>query len=353
MKLIKTCSIFIVILLILGVGGFIYAKGWYNDAIFERNEENVENIEITITEGEGISEVAEDLENLGLIKSGTALKIYLKLENLNPNIKVGTYSIPSNSTVPEIISFLEQGVLKPATTVTIKEGLTNTQIGVVLSETLENFDGATFTDIVENPDNYVFSPEVQTFLNTYKPAGKPLLGFLYPDTYRFDNDQTMQSIVETMIQNFITKAALELNLTNLALTQSEITNLYDALILASVIEKEASGNDNRAMISSVFHNRLQDGYLLQSDATINFITGKFDPGVLIEDTKIDSPYNTYLYTGLMPTPINNPRLESIKASLYPEVSDYYYFFHTDEGETFYSETLEEHNSKVQQYRGPL
>ena len=122
--------------------------------------------------------------------------------------------------------------------------------------------------------------------------------------------------------------------------------MYEAVILASIIEKEASNNNSQPGISSVFHNRLREGIRLQSDATIVYFTGRDDFITSLADTEIDNPYNTYRIDGLTPTPINSPGINSIKAALYPETSDYYYFFYDKLGIVYYSRTFEEHSAKA-------
>ena len=110
-------------------------------------------------------------------------------------------------------------------------------------------------------------------------------------------------------------------------------------------------NEERDEISSVFTNRLEIGMALQSDATVNYATGKSDPRPTFADTKIDSPYNTYKYPGLPPTPICNPRIESIEAALNPADTDYYYFIHeqTGSGKVHFAKTESEHNANIAKY----
>ena len=215
----------------------------------------------------------------------------------------------------------------------------------------ETFNKALYLDIAQNPDNYTFTAEIDTFLATNKPVGVSLEGFLYPDTYEFDPAYTEEQIISKFLENFMLKVDDNLNLGSLNLTQDNVPTLYDALILGSIVEEESSAWDDRKEIAGVFHNRLINGMLLQSDATVNYITGKNDAGVLIADTKIDSPYNTYMYAGLPPAPISSPRIESIVASLYPNSTSYFYFLHTPEGQTYFAETLDEHTYNVEQYLG--
>ncbi|MFS8131392.1 MAG: endolytic transglycosylase MltG [Candidatus Dojkabacteria bacterium] len=350
----KSCFVLIVgLILIIVAGGFV-ALNTYNNAIYSPNSTSTDTVIFKVEDGDTLSSVSKTLEQKGLIKNSEILKLYLKINNIDPKIKVGTYSIPKDKSALEIITILEDGVLKPGIRVTLKEGLRHEQIATLVASALgtdAKFTETEFNSISDTPDLFVFKTDVAEFLTQYKPTGVSLEGFLYPDTYEFSTDQSTQQIVEVMIENFINKVNANLTLNNLNLKQSNVTTLYQGLTLASIIEKEASKTDDRAEIAGIFHNRIENGMLLQSDATVNYITGKNDPGVNADDVQIDSPYNTYKYVGLPPTPIDNPRIESIVAALYPNKTIYFYFFHTDDGQTYFSETFEEHQQKACQYRG--
>lgn len=344
----KGCGLFLVIIIIIAVSGFLFAQNWYNNAIFNR-EETDDTIEYTVESGATFSSVLDDLIENGYKTEKLAVQLYLRSKGLSPNIKVGEFLIPLNANIPELIDILEQGVLKPATTVTIKEGLRYEQIADILESSISNttqFDKEEFLRIADNPDLYEFSTEVETFLNTHKPSGKSLRGLLYPDTYRIDEGSTTVEVVNFMLENFISQVNTKLDLDNLTSNQQNFTDLYSGLILASIIEKEASAWDDRSEISGVFHNRLRTNMPLGSDATVNFFTGKNDAGVTFADRDRQSPYNTYLNVGLPPTPINNPRIESLDAALKPNITNYFFFYHTPDGKTFYNQTLGGHSAGV-------
>ncbi len=207
-----------------------------------------------------------------------------------------------------------------------------------------------------------------------KPKSASLEGFLFPDTYLFAKNGTVEAIIKKLLDNFEARLA---SLPPAAQTSDDryIIGRYEALMvkgqkgmslfqivtLASIIEKETGRNfgalnadqrraldEERKTIAGIFYNRLQRGMALQSDATINFITGKNDPAASAADLEIDSPYNTYKYPGLPPGPICNPSLSSIAAALAPIETDYLYFFHRQpSGEVVYSRTFEEHVRKKQ------
>jgi UPF0755 protein len=187
-----------------------------------------------------------------------------------------------------------------------------------------------------------------------------LQGFLYPNTYRLfksitnriitSDKDAAQVVIKKLLTEFFNK--LPNNAENLARQQG--LSLYQAITLASIIEKETGRNaltadskqnldEERKIIAGIFYNRLKIKMALQSDATINYITGKNDPSATLADLEIDSPYNTYKYSGLPPTPIANPSLSSILAVLSPTKTDYLYFLHKQPtGEPVYAKTFDEH-----------
>jgi UPF0755 protein len=191
-----------------------------------------------------------------------------------------------------------------------------------------------------------------------KPAKADLEGFLFPDTYRFNKTSTPEMLVEKMLIDF-TQRVEGIGVTagkskyTIAGYEQYPLSFYEVLTLASIIEKESGGStgslsldEERAIVAGVFYNRLAIGKALESDATVNYITGKNTPGVSNADTEINSPYNTYKYPGLPPGPICSPSLSSIKAALNPRKTDYYYFFHKQpSGEVVFSKTFEEHRRK--------
>ncbi|EKD43545.1 MAG: Aminodeoxychorismate lyase, partial [uncultured bacterium] len=126
-------------------------------------------------------------------------------------------------------------------------------------------------------------------------------------------------------------------------------SLVEILTMASVVEKEAPTSDSMGIVADIFWRRYQKNWALQSCATVNYITGKNDPGVTDKDRAIDSLFNTYKYPGLPLGPISNPSLTAIKAVIYPIKNDYWYFMSGTDGAMHYAKTLEEHNRNVFKY----
>lgn len=343
--------IFFVFLVII-IGGVLVAYKTYDETINYVAEIN-DPVQFTVVEGDNFTTLLDELQSKGLIKNKQVIQVYLSLNDINPNVKIGTYTIESDIDLPRLIEILEKGVFKPGVRVTIREGLRSDQIADLLEAELSTSTGYSngeFVAFVNNPAIELLSEETRLFLSTHLPAGKSLEGFLFPDTYEFSPEQTTMQILNVMLGNFVTKVSADIDFSNID-TGSQTPTLYSGLTLASIVEKEASGNDKKEVISSVFHNRLRDGMRLESDATVNYVTKKNDAAPLIADTLIESPYNTYRSDGLPPTPINNPGLASIKAALFPDQTGYYFFFHDDAGNSYLSTTYNEHLIKVDQIRG--
>lgn len=329
----------LVFLVIVGIGAYFFFENWYSTGIENRVSDSQETVRFDVESGEGTSSIGARLKEEQLIENDLLFKLYLKRENKGGVIQAGEFEIPRNSNIVEIVEILSNARELDIVRVTLIEGYTTKQIGETLASKFTSIEGAQFSKaefdkITRDPDAYDFSEGVETFLSKYKPTGNRLEGFLYPDTYEFENEITTLDLIDKLVQQFITKTA-----------SIDKTDFYDNLILASIVERESLTNEERPKIASVFHNRLGIGMALESDATVNYATGKSTPQATYEDLRIDSPYNTYKYPGLPPTPISNPRIESLQAAVNPADTDYYFFLHEQDGtgEVHFARTLAEHN----------
>ena len=213
--------------------------------------------------------------------------------------------------------------------------------------------------------------DFQSYTLINKPAKTSLEGYLFPDTYRIAKNSSIETIIGKMLDNFSARVKTigvspsKDNYVIPGYEELEIVggdnkpgmSLYDVIVMASVIEKESGGKgtsanaslsleQERALVASVFYNRLAIGQALESDATVNYVTGKNTPAASAQDLEVNSRYNTYKYPGLPPGPICNPSLGSIRAALQPAESEYYYFLHKQpSGRVEFSKTFEEHVQK--------
>lgn len=296
-----------------------------------------------IKQGEGVKIIARNLEEAGLIAGSDFFEIYVWQSGTDGDLKAGTYELSSSMTIAEMVSNFvggEDGSVKSnEVQVSIPEGYSNKEILGKLQSLGLALDAKSLESVDLDFSKYDFLEK--------KDGENFLQGYLFPDTYNFYRDASLEQVIVKMLNNFDVK--IDKDLRKDVLSQNK--SLYDVLILASIIEKEAANKEEMPTIASVFYNRLSIGQMLQSDATVNYIVGEGRAKANAEDIETDSPFNTYKYAGLPPAPICNPGLEAIRAAVYPADTDYFYFLTTQDGErkTFFSKTYEEHLQNKYKY----
>jgi len=296
-------------------------------------------IAIKIEKGMGVKEISSLLSQQRLIRSKFWFEVYVWAKKQELRMQAGSYELNIKQNVPEIVSTITGGKgKKDEKQITFPEGFTLAQIRERLL--------AQGFPIAENLDREKIADyQVQYKLLAEAPSEVSLEGFLFPDTYRFKNDAEKKDIIKKLLDNFDKKLTPDLR----EQISQQNKKIYDIIILASIIQQEAINDEDMPLIAGVFTNRLKIGMALESDATINYITGKKDRQPLYEDLKVKSPYNTYQNRGLPPTPICNPGLAAIEAAINPAVTDYLYFLHPLDGATVFSKTLDEHNRNKAKY----
>jgi len=288
-----------------------------------------ESVSVTIPTGMGTGGIADTLKEENLIGNADVFRLQSKLKGFDGKYKAGEYTLSPAMSMEEIMMKLIEGKTNTVR-FTIPEGYD-------IKRTTEKLA----SEGLINPD--VFSKEIESGQFDYKflegaPAGPNRLeGFLFPDTYDIYTNANEHDIIDKMLYQFSKvftddyyARAKELNM-----------SVNDIITLASIIEREARVPEDRPIIASVFYNRLKIGMPLQSCATVQYILGEQKPVLSISDTKIESPYNTYLNTGLPPGPIASPGADSIKAALYPADTDYLYFLAKGDGSHAFSSTYEQ------------
>ncbi|MBQ8975278.1 MAG: endolytic transglycosylase MltG [Oscillospiraceae bacterium] len=269
----------------------------------------------TVTKAD-IDEVATILKDNEVIKYPKLFKQFCKISHADGKIEAGTYIIHTNYDYHAIVSGLHSGSgIKAETDVTIPEGYTLAQIFTLLDQ-----EGVCSADKLEDAAaNYDFDYD---FLDeSTLGQAKRLEGYLFPDTYTFYIGDDPENVIARFLSNFNNKFTEEYR----QAVQNLGYSVHDIITIASMIEKEAGGDAERATIASVIYNRLNDSYdypYLNIDATINYVIAETGESF---STDIDSPYNTYTNIGLPPGPISNPGIASIRAALYPEDTSYYYY----------------------------
>lgn len=312
------------------IGWFLYALQPLSDG---KNEEK----EVMIATKASLGEISEVLEREGLIKSANALQFYALFSGSAHLIRPGWYRLQKGKSVIEIVERLVQG--PTVVTVRIVEGATVKDIDASFGAAGVIVPGALTSARVEDfKREYPFLANVKTFE-----------GFLYPDTYQSLLHVDASVVIRKMLDNFRVKA--------LPLLLLKGSSLYRYLTIASMIEHELPPHeDERNIVAGIIEHRLALGMGLQIDATIAYAicdgAGQtcIDRKLQREDFLIDSPYNTYRYSGLPPTPISNPSANAIDAAVHSKKTAYlYYLSNPVTGRTLFSETFEEHDEKRAKY----
>jgi UPF0755 protein len=325
----KRRIIFSMIIVATIVGGFFYVRA---QIYFSHGDKN-QNVIFEIKKGEGNAQIADNLERDGIISWKLYFLAYLKSQDLLNKIYPGEYLLNGDMTIPEIVIVITDSK-KVFEKVLFKEGWVATQMAEELQ--LHGFDGDAFLAIVNNPSKELVN---QFSVFTDKPEIATLEGYLFPDTYYFAQESTPEGIVKKILNNTETKIDGDLR----AEIKKQQKTIFDVIIMASIVEREVSSEEDRAIVSGLFWNRLVIGQALQSDATLSYIFNDKRGAHNLTQTKVDSPYNTYANSGLPIGPVSNPGLSAIKAAIYPKSSQYNYFLSDPEtGQTIFSKTFEEH-----------
>jgi len=269
------------------------------------------NVTLTIPPGSSVIKIGQILYENKLIRSPRIFQIFVRMSDIS--LQAGDYSL-SPGKLPSIAQALTTG-REDEVRITIPEGYRREQIAELLASKL-GIDPVEF--IIKTGE---------------------LEGYLFPDTYSFAKNSTADDIIQRLQNNF------ELKARNLNLTREDI-------ILASIVEREALTQAEKPVVAGILKNRLNDGWALEVDASIQYIMGKpsdWWPTPLLGDRKRKSPYNTYLNRGLPPGPIGNPGLVSLSAVKTPEKSDYYFYLHDKNGGIHYAATNAEHDANIAKY----
>lgn len=298
-----------------------------------------------VENGWGVKKIAAALKDDHLIGSTLAFEAYVWVEGASSSLQAGSYELSPSMSIQSIVAILSGGeTLSNERVVKFTEGWTSVDMADYL-EKKQIISKEAYLTAVAATDSRTLIPGKTYSILASKPATADLEGFLFPNTYRVFRDTTAADIVERQLD------ALEANID--AEMQAAINasghSFYEILTMASIIEKEVRSNNDRALAADLFWRRIDAGIALQSDATINFITGKGTVSPSLDDLEVTSAYNTYKNKGLPPGPISNPSLSAIKAALNPEPNDYWYFLTKPDGTTVFSKNYEEHLANKNKY----
>lgn len=330
----------IIFLIILTVGLFV---SWQFVA---RAGSVSKSISFTIVTGESVKTIGAELKKDNLIRSQYWFEVWVWLTGKEQKFITGEYYLPQNINIINLVNLLTGGV-KPSNEVTLRfiEGWTTKQIGEYLAQN-GIFKIQDFNKIVNSPRSFdIVSNELESGVLKNIPSAASLEGYLFPDTYRQYRDSEPVDLIVKMLRNFDKKF--------LPNWQKDLSKrgytTHQAVILASIVEREVPSDEDRALVADIFWRRIEAGRGLEADSTINYITGKKTPSVSAKDLAINSLYNTYRYRGLPPGPISNPGESALKSVVFPTSNQYWYFLTTPAGKVIYSKTFEEHKKAKLKY----
>lgn len=281
-----------------------------------------ENIMITIKKGASLTEVSALLDKESLIRSTYFFEFCAKLVGGTKPVSAGQYYFKEPISACAVAIRIARSISGiPAIRVTIPEGMSNKEVAAVLEKNIPGFDVAFFLEHARTQE-----------------------GFLFPDTYLFPENVTAQGVETLMLANFSKKVepwsgAIEL---------SKHT-MREVVTMASILEKEATNEEDKALVSGILWKRISIGMPIQVDATFMYLLGKKSSELTAEDLKMKSVYNTYTNKGLPGGPIGNPGIIAIRAAIQPTVSPYLYYLSDKDGVMHYAKTFDEHRTNKGKY----
>ncbi len=320
--------IFFVVFSLLGAG-FVY----YQSGLEPLNKNNDEPVVVTIVQGMSDAQIGALLKSKGVIKSAEVYELFVRISRMTGKVQAGSYTLSRSMDVRRIVDKLTAGEIN-VDLLTILPGKTINELRAVFVDAGYSEEEV---DTALEPDQYADHPALRA-----KPPSASLEGYLYPESFQKTDTTPLKTIITASLDQMasVLNDDVEAKLSKKGLT------LHDGVILASIIEKEVHSASDKPIVSQVFQSRLSNGMLLGSDVTAYY--GAEAEG-LPRAVTADTPYNTRLYLGLPPGPISNFTQDSLQAVLEPSSTDYLYFVAGDDGITYFSRTLQEHEALTAQH----
>jgi len=331
----------LVVVLLLAGCGYAGSQGydWVKYQIQAPMSARSQPVTVHIDEGESPDQIAQDLKDKGLVRNKEVFVYYLRYTGARSRLQAGDFVLNRNMTMAQVTDVLQNS--KPSqVAIRLPEGLTLPRMAAEAERAgLGKASSYVAAAASEQGWDYAFLKD--------KPAGRNLEGFLFPDTYLMDRSATARDLVKKQLDRFDQVFTPELRAQAARSTASRPPkSLYEVVILASMVEREANKDVDRPKVCSVYYNRLAEDTLLQVDATVLYGEGKTTGP---PNTQQDTPYNTYIHKGLPPGPISNPGLAAIKACLNPDKTDFKFYFTDPKGVTHFQRTGTEFDQQKQQF----
>jgi len=301
---------------------------------FSSIDRNNTTVDVEIPTGTSFFRATEILKKAGLVKNRFLFYSLAIAKRARRLIRAGEYEFSTSMTPSALMDKLLHGDTKKYP-VTIPEDYTMEQIAARLLK-----------DKLISENDFFDLAEDQAFIRSLGINAETLEGYLFPETYNLERSMTTRQILRMMVNQFWKKVTPEM----IAKAAAMGLSTHQFVTLASMVGKESSVSSEKPLISAVFHNRLKKGMRLQSDPTAVYDLENFKGKVLRSHLKRNSPYNTYVISGLPPGPIANPGLDSLKATLEPEAVNYLYFVSKGDGSHFFSASMDMHIEAISRFR---
>lgn len=353
----------IIVVVLAVVGGAL----WYvNDQLSGEPGEG-DPVALEVESGDSVAAISERLVEMGVIKNALAFRLIARNSDVAANLRPGTYDLATGMSVDEAIAAMEGGPTQEVVREVLKfgfpEGLALPLTLEAIAEDIESMDVSDLEAVLqerldagENAEGLLQLPDWYPALDSIDVSGAPepmpmFEGLLFPQTYEVFAEVGAVGVLQRTVDQLVQVMDSIPDEQVAALEDRGLTR-YDAMIVASLIERETRVDAERPTVASVIYNRLEEGQPLQIDATVLFALGQWQEIVLTEDTDIDSRWNTYNVQGLPPTPISGFGRASLEAAFNPEDTDFFYYVVSPEcdGSHNFASTLDEHNRNVQAYR---
>lgn len=320
--------------LIFSVSSFIY---WFQNEL-KSVSNSAEKVSFVVDKGKTATQIGEQLYSKNLIRNRFIFKLYVQFFNKSKNINAGEFELSPSMSVSEIVNVLGRGPKELL--VTIPEGLRREEVADRIIQSLQ-------MDKVKG----------ESFRSEFLALSKSSEGYLFPDSYFFPRDVSAETIYEklrsTFDENFDNKIA--------PLLKEKTRTKNEIVTMASILERETKTDAERPIVSGILWKRIENGWPLQVDATVQYAVSSAKcqkliackdwwPVLSLDDLEVNSPFNTYKIIGLPPMPISSPGLKSLVASVDPQTSDYWYYIHAN-GQIYYAKTQAEHSANVRKYLG--
>jgi UPF0755 protein len=323
----------VIVLMVLAGGTLLYGRAQLDPPASTAGSP----VTITVRSGEQVDTLVNDLASHGLIRSTFWFGWYARLQGLGSRLVAGTFVLDDAMSASYIVQRLEGQPQAGTHHLLLTEGLT---AGQMAEKVAAAGLGITANQYLAEVRSGSFS---EPFLAGRSP-GASLEGFLFPDTYDIPANSTAHDVVQMQLADFANKAMPVLRGLN-------PQQLYTALTVASIAEREAKFDSDRPLVAGVVDNRLAAGQLLQLDSTVTYGLGLSGGALTARQLATDTPYNTYIHAGLPPTPISNPGVSSVTAAVHPATTPDYFFISDCSGHNHYSVTEQQHEQQITQYLG--